>query len=354
MAKVQSFVSTRKIHVWRYLPILVILGLAVHLLVPQITSLKHSWSVVHNLTWWAVSLAVLSQVLSYLGSGYVLHMILRSNRQDLSVARGALITLASYSIGLVAGGWVTGAAATFGWVRRESHDNNTAVLAGTLPALLNDVVLVSVALIGSIYLLVLHDLSTTQMIEFGIVLLLLSLLVAIVVVVLRFPGLAGRLVTWVGSHWAKLFHRHFNPDSAVARMNSFIKAWHSIRHGAWLGLALGAVANVVFDMLTLYCLFIAAGHAISPGVLLAGYGLPIILGRIAFIIPGGVGVVEGSMVALYDTLKVPDAVSVVVILGYRLISFWLPTILGFVAAAYLGGSPFRTKNEKVHISRQHY
>ncbi len=346
MTKIQSFVTTRKIHVWRYLPILIVLGLAVHLLVPQITSLTHSWSVVRNLTWWAVSLAILSQVLSYLGSGYVLHMILRSNRQALSVARGALITLASYSIGLVAGGWVTGAAATFGWVRQESHDNHTAVLAGTLPALLNDVVLVSVALIGSIYLLVLHDLSKTQMIEFGIVLLLLSLLIALVVVALRFTNLAGHLVAWVGDHWAKLFHRSFNADSAVAGMNRFIKAWHSIRHRAWLGLVLGAIANVVFDMLTLYCLFIAAGHVISPGILLAGYGLPITLGRIAFMIPGGVGVVEGSMVALYDTLNVPDAVSVVVILGYRLISFWLPTILGFIAAAYLGGSPFRTKHKK--------
>ena len=43
------------------------------------------------------------------------------------------------------------------------------------------------------------------------------------------------------------------------------------------------------------------------------------------------------MVALYDSLKVPDEISVVVILGYRLLSFWLPTLLGFAAAAYLGG-----------------
>ena len=32
----------------------------------------------------------------------------------------------------------------------------------------------------------------------------------------------------------------------------------------------------VFDMLTLYFLFVAAGHPVSPGVLLAGYGLPLI------------------------------------------------------------------------------
>jgi hypothetical protein len=41
------------------------------------------------------------------------------------------------------------------------------------------------------------------------------------------------------------------------------------------------------------------------------------------------------MVALYNSLQVPNEISVVVILGYRLLSFWLPTISGFPVAAYL-------------------
>ena len=109
---------------------------------------------------------------------------------------------------------------------------------------------------------------------------------------------------------------------------------------------LGAIANIGFDMLTLFFLFVAAGHNISLGILFAGYGLPLILGKMAFLFPGGVGVIEGSMVALYDSLQVPDAVSVVVILGYRLFSFWLPTLLGFLAAAYLSGKFSFGKRER--------
>jgi hypothetical protein len=41
------------------------------------------------------------------------------------------------------------------------------------------------------------------------------------------------------------------------------------------------------------------------------------------------------MVALYDKLGVPDAVSVIVVLAYRLISFWIPTIIGFPLTFYL-------------------
>jgi uncharacterized protein (TIRG00374 family) len=52
-------------------------------------------------------------------------------------------------------------------------------------------------------------------------------------------------------------------------------------------------------------------------------------------LPGGVGVVEGTMAALYDGLGVPDAVMVVVILAYRCISFWFPALIGFPLIPYL-------------------
>ena len=88
-------------------------------------------------------------------------------------------------------------------------------------------------------------------------------------------------------------------------------------------------------MLTLYFLFIASGDKISFGVLLSGYGLPLLLGKMAFVVPGGVGVVESSMAALYNGLGIPSATTVVVVLGYRLISFWIPSLSGFPIAAYL-------------------
>ena len=345
MAKQGKKPANPKSRPWRTLPVLIILGLAVHLLVPQITTLEKSWSVVKNLTWWAVALAVLAQVCSYLGNGYMLHAILATGRQRLPVHRGALIVMASASVGLVAGGWVGGAAATYGWIRRENRDGNTAALAGTLPALLNNAVLVLVALIGTLYLLLVHDLSRTQLIEFGVIILVLGLLSGGVLAALRFPATATRLAVWLAGCWARLRRKPFKPQKTIRSVERFVTAWQSLRNGRWLRPVFGAMANIGFDMLTLYLLFIAAGHNVIPGILLAGYGLPLILGKMAFLFPGGVGVIEGSMVALYDSLNVPNGVSVVVILGYRLISFWLPTLLGFAAAAYLSGSFSRQKGE---------
>jgi glycosyltransferase 2 family protein len=343
MADPEHALNSPKIRLWRYLPILIIMGLAVHLLLPQITTLEKSWSVVKGMTWWAVALAVVAQSLSYLGSGFMLHSILGINHQKLSVPKGALITMASGSIGLVAGGWVGGAAATYGWIRKESRDGNTAALAGTLPALLNNAVLVGIALIGTLYLLLIHDLSRTQLIEFGIILFILGLLVIGWVITLRSPATAVQFAVWLGGRWAALRRKSFTPEKTIASVTNFITAWDSLGKGKWVRPLLGAMGNIGFDMLTLYLVFIAAGHNVSPGILMAGYGLPLILGKMAFLFPGGVGVIEGSMVALYDSLQVPNPISVVVILGYRLLSFWLPTLLGFVAIAYLSGRSSRTR-----------
>jgi uncharacterized protein (TIRG00374 family) len=100
--------------------------------------------------------------------------------------------------------------------------------------------------------------------------------------------------------------------------------------GGWKGPFLGSSINIVFDVLTVYFVFLAAGKALSPIVLIAGYGLPWLFGRMAFIFPGGVGVIESTMVALYSSLGIENSLVTVVVLTYRVISFWLPSILGFM------------------------
>ena len=98
-------------------------------------------------------------------------------------------------------------------------------------------------------------------------------------------------------------------------------------------------------------IFIAAGYNIKIGVLFASYGLPYLLAKIAFIFPGGIGVVEATMAAIQTSLGVPSQISVVVILVYRLFSFWLPTLLGFAAMGYLNHNQPATAPEEPFIAQ---
>jgi uncharacterized protein (TIRG00374 family) len=333
---------------WMIFAMVIVLGLAVNLLLPQIKSLENSWSVVKNLTWWALGLALIVQFLSYICAGFMIHAILDANDQKLSVWKGAMIYMASYSVSLVAGGWVAGAAATVGWVKNESRDGQTALLAGSLPTLFINAGLIGLAVLGVIYLLLIHDLTKGQLIQYIIYLLILSAVTFGELAALRYPRVAAKVWIKAASRWAKLLHKPFDPQNINEKMDRFVLVWQSLRGHRWLKPFLGALGFLACDMLTLFFLFVAAGYALSPGFLLAGYSLPILLGKVVFLFPGGVGLVEVTMVALFSNLTKASQISLVGTLAYRLLSFWFPTIVGFVFAGILSRKTLRS-NKKIKI-----
>jgi len=327
-------ISRLTVWVWRYLVPLLLLGLAVHLMLPQLTTFNHALKIIREMIPLAVILAVAAQVTSYLGSGYLLQAIVTIVGQRLSVVYGTVITTAASSIGLVAGGLVGSVAATYRWLRDSGVSAEGAILAGWLPTLFNNGALIVVTVVGLPYLLIVHKLSTLQAVSFGLILLILSLFIIGILWGLRHRPQLTAFAIRVSSRWARLRNRPYDPAATKAAIGHWFSALDVLRTGGWHGPAVGAALNVFFDMLTLYLLFIAANHAVSPGILLVGYGFPQLLGKVTFL-PGGVGVVEGTMAVMYDSLGVPDPISLVVILTYRVISFWLPTLLGFLLIPYL-------------------
>jgi len=193
---------------------------------------------------------------------------------------------------------------------------------------------VIVGIFGLVHLLIVHQLSALQAIGFGLTLLILTLVAGVAVFGVRNRSRLEALAVRLARRWAALRRRSYDAATTLAALGRWYTAWEALRAGGWRGPMLGAVFNTAFDMLTLYFLFLAAGHPVNPGVLLAGYGLPLLLGKVSFL-PGGVGIVEATMAALYDGLGVPDGVTVVIILIYRFLSFWLPLLVGLPLIPYL-------------------
>ena len=325
----------RPMRIARNLPLLLVLGLAVHLLLPQITALQHSLDVIKQMAWWAVGLAIAAQVGSYLGSGYMLQSLVAVAGDKLSLLEGTAVSTAAASVGRVVGGMVGSAAATARWMRALGVGKGGAMLTGWLPSFVNNLLLWVVGLAGVVHLLLVHDLTAVQVVGFSFTAVLLALATVIVVWGAGHRPQLLHLAESFARRVATLRHRPYNPDGPTSATERLFSAWDALQTGGWRGPLLGAAINVGADMLTLYFFFVAAGHAVSPGVLLAGYGLPLLLGKAAFFLPGGVGIVEGTMTALYTGLGVPGGVVVVVILAYRVVSFWLPTVVGYPFAAWL-------------------
>ena len=325
---------TRK-KIWRYLIVVLILGLAVNLLLPRIADLRGAWSVVQGFAWWAVLLAFLAEVGAYLGYGYCLRSIVAIHDYDLSLTKGSLIALGSYSIGLVAGGWVSATAAMFGFMRKENVNRANSTMAGILPALLINIAIELVAILGIIYLLIVGQLTQGQLFRYSLFLFILTLVSVGIFAAVLFPKLAYKTANWALWHFARLKKQPYDPAKTRAMVTSLLNAWKGLSNGRWVKPLLGAIIYIGLDMLCLYFMFVAAGFPINPGVLFAGYGLPFLLSKIAFIFPGGIGVIEASMAALFTSLGVANEFAIVVIIAFRLFSFWLPLLFGFLAAAIL-------------------
>jgi uncharacterized protein (TIRG00374 family) len=92
---------------------------------------------------------------------------------------------------------------------------------------------------------------------------------------------------------------------------------------------IGALAYWGFDIAVLWAAFRAFGHSPPGAVIVMAYYVGT-LGN-ALPLPGGIGGVEGGMIAAFIAFGVSAHLAVLAVLAYRTISYWLPTIPGAIA-----------------------
>ena len=93
----------------------------------------------------------------------------------------------------------------------------------------------------------------------------------------------------------------------------------------------------VFEILRVYAVFLAFGASVSPVVIGEVFILASLAGMIP-LLPGGLGAVDGIMIVFYSAAGISASISAAATVIERLISFWMPTILGMVILPYYGSS----------------
>jgi uncharacterized protein (TIRG00374 family) len=114
-------------------------------------------------------------------------------------------------------------------------------------------------------------------------------------------------------------------STAPAVLHEGTKVALEVLGGGWTA-RLGAVAWWAFDIAVLWVALDAFGAAPDIGVIVLCY----FLGQLANVvpIPGGVGPVEGGMIACFVACRVPLDLAVLAVLSYRVMSTWLPALPG--------------------------
>lgn len=319
-----------QLRILRAVPILVVLGLLVHFLLPRLDTVEDSLLTLRTLAPWAIVMSTFMETLSYIANGMLLKSVITLAGDRMPARRAALIEIGAASVALVAAGALGFGAAIYKWSRAGGISADAAMLASWLPSLFDAAALILFALLGGIDLLLVHRLSRITIIALAIVVSLLSFVIVMSIALLArndwLRSISKRIARIV-----KRFRPKWDDTGLFEGVESASAIWQEMRNGGWVRPACCSILNLTFDLLCLRYAFLAAGHGIPFHILLAGYGVPLLLGRASFL-PGGIAVVEVTMTALYGGLGVPANIAVVAVLTYRLISFWIPSILGIPIA----------------------
>jgi uncharacterized protein (TIRG00374 family) len=84
-------------------------------------------------------------------------------------------------------------------------------------------------------------------------------------------------------------------------------------------------------LLVLYSAFVAIGHPVSVSYVIAGFAIGMFLSMVS-LVPAGLGVLEGSMTAVFASLDVPIERAVVATLIFRVAYYGLPLLASLIFA----------------------
>ena len=164
----------------------------------------------------------------------------------------------------------------------------------------------------------------------GIALLLVVAALAAVLAVGSHPAIAGR-----AGRWAATVARHVRPSIDPAKVALSSSRLASLARSALTGRAFAASfgwasADLLFDLLSLDLVFLALRYQPGFGPLAVAYAAANIASAIP-LTPGGLGVIEVTLVAVTVGFGAPRDTAVLAVLGYRIVNYWLPLIPGTVA-----------------------
>jgi putative heme transporter len=287
--------------------------------------------------WWALA-AFAAEVLSFVGYAYIQRVVLRMGGATLSMAALTLVSLANIAIAYtIPGEPAVSSAYRYRFFRRHGASGASAGWAILTILIAQAIGMSLLVLFGVVVALAgntgAHD---TSLVVVGLVVVLAA--GALLVrrdLLLRFLGSIVRITQRLTGH---------PRDALGGRIESTLARMRDIPMSSSSTIYVVSIATAIWliDFLCLVCCF-GAVHAHIPwdGVLLA-FGVSQIVASLPFI-PGGIGVVEGSLAVIlvaYGTAKVP---ALAVVLFYRLLTFWLAIFVGWVC---IGAIEWRVRGEK--------
>jgi len=300
--------------------------------------------------------------------GLLSYVVMARSYQGIAAAAGwalpfgvwVRITFVSNTVNyLVTSAGLSGFAARMFLLAKQGVPSSQAVIISLVQTFLTNVTLLVFIVAAFISLMVRGQLDTWGLIVVGTMLGLFASILIGALVLARRPALRRRTLVnaAVGLHrrahawvprWAPRRSRLWRFQRSIDQGLGFIL----VRKRRMLGPTLWIIADWFVTIAILWAAFQAVQHPLPLGVVMIGFGVGL-LASLVSIVPGGLGIMEGSMAAVFVSLDVPLEPAVVAVLLFRVSYFLLPMVMslflfhGLIRQATLSATGESTADEAV-------
>lgn len=292
------------------------------------------WQTAVGVDPWLLLMALFCAVVSYL--------TMTRSYQGIAWAAGAhvgfggmlRITVVANTVNyLVSTGGLSGFAVRMYFFIRMAMPSGTAVVISLIQTFITNLILLFCVVVGFWYLVSQHRLNGFALVSSS-VLLTISVTASILAIVLLAHRRLRRRTLFLaceGLHW---FLHRFLPRHKPAR----VRLWRfqrNLNRGIDFLLerkrlmvvpVLWIVADWVATIGILYVAFIAVGHPLPAGLVMVGFSIGVVLSAVS-LVPGGLGIMEGSMAAIFRSFSVPLESAVIAVLIFRLAYYVFPAVV---------------------------
>jgi uncharacterized protein (TIRG00374 family) len=298
---------------------------------PRLGGLAHDVAALRHARPYLVALSIAAQASSLACYALLYQRVLLSLGVRLRFRRAAEVMLASFTVSHVTPfGSATGTLLNVSTLEAEGIPPALAADGIGVTSLVSATALIGLFGIGLAATAGRH-LSDTYVAVAAAALALVVCVLALALLMGSHPDFAERAGRSAG-RLARRFRPTVDQDAIGRAFRRLVTLTRSALTGRALWGSLGlAAGDLLFDLLSLDLMFVAFRYQPGFGPLTVAYAAANVASALP-LTPGGLGVIEVTLVAVTVGFGAPRAIAVVATLAYRLVNYWLPLPAG--AAAY--------------------
>ena len=318
----------------QWLSWLMVLGLAALVALFAMSDARELWRAARELDIRLLALPVLCSLLSYLAMARSYQDIARAAGYSVPFWDMLKVTLVANTANyLITTGGLSGFAVRMYFFLRMNVPSGRAVTISLVQTFITNLILLLFVLAGFFYLLRSHELQGFTLVTTATLSGVFTLATVVAVFLLIHHEVRRRTLFVLAelAHW--VLHRiapRFKPRRVriwrfqrnLDRGIRFLleRKRHMIAPILWIAV------DWVATLCILYTSFLAVGYTIPASFVVVGFAVGIVLSLVSFI-PGGLGIMEGSMAAVFVGLGVSFEVAVIAVLIFRVAYYVLPLVI---------------------------